>query len=343
MNAVCRVVLMVVLTSWVGAASLQAQDAPESLLQQINDAMRELNYEGTIVRSADGQLATLHVTHRFQDGISREKLVTMDGERREFLRTGDELICLLPQQRMKFVDRTAGASNAFTRLPSVTENIGLYYDLVALGTDRVAGRKALRYFIRPKDTFRYGHSLWVDAETLLPLRMQLLNANKKIEEIRFTDVEIGGEIAETDLQSSIDDTDFEVSYADSGDMTRPRVSEVSDIATTTDTKPKPMLPGMSGFTLRGGQSRMVQVNGHTVQRFEFSDGIATISMFVATGSGEARSAHGKIGATNTVQRSVGNATLTLVGEVPMSTLTMLAEQAEKQLTIIGPGATVSTE
>ena len=154
------------LVAGCAAVGATAEQAPEPLLQQISDAMHTLDYQGTLVRSVDGKLHTLRVAHRNQDGVSTEKLVTLDGEQREIVRVGNELVCLWPQRRLKFVDKTASPSNAFARLPAVAQKIGQFYELVAFGNDRIAGRDALRYFIRPKDAFRYGHSLWVDSETL---------------------------------------------------------------------------------------------------------------------------------------------------------------------------------
>ncbi|MEL7310642.1 MAG: MucB/RseB C-terminal domain-containing protein [Pseudomonadota bacterium] len=326
------------------AINAAAQQQPEPLLQQISDAMHTLDYRGTLVRSVDGKLHTLRVAHRNQDGVSTEKLVTLDGEQREIVRVGNELICLWPQRRLKFVDKTASPSNAFARLPAVAQKIGRYYELVALGKDRVAGRDALRYFIRPKDAFRYGHSLWVDAETLLPLRMQLLNAKQVVEEIRFTDVTIGADIDDSDLLSTIDDTDFELVQAGVTTVDRLVSSSAALRARTENGETLANDFGsQSGFSLSGTNGQMVEVNGRKVQRFEYSDGIATVSVFVAAGSGAPGGKHGKMGATHSYQRSNGNSTMTLVGEVPLATLRMLAEQADRQLSSMDQTESVATE
>ncbi|MEO1420665.1 MAG: MucB/RseB C-terminal domain-containing protein [Pseudomonadota bacterium] len=329
------------------SGSARAQSEPVPLLQQINDAMQTLDYEGTLVRSMDGRLYTLHVAHLNNDGVSMEKLVSMDGEQREIVRVGNELVCLYPNRQLKFIDKTAGASNAFTRLPVVAENVGRFYELVSLGTDRVAGREAKRFFIRPKDAFRYGHSLWVDAETLLPLRMQLLNGKRVVEEVRFTDVQIGVEIPKSALISDIDDSEFQVIHASPSELAdKYSESSVQRAANTLSASPGEVVvegDSTSGFTLRGPRGEMVQVNGRTVRRFEYSDGIATVSVFVAAGSSGTSGKHGKMGATHSYQRSVGNQTMTLVGEVPLNTLRMLAEQADQQITALDTPEPVATE
>ncbi len=313
-----------------------AQQTPDEFLQSVSDALNTASYRGTLIQSADGRIATMHVMHSNIDGVVREKLVAMDGEGSEILRTGDELICLLPEQKLKLIESNNVPSSAFARLPAGVSQLNEFYTLEDRGADRIAGRPALQYFLRPRDQFRYGHRLWVDRDSLLPLRMQLVSRSRIIEEVRFTDVEVGIEIPEDDFMSSIDSTDFKVIRASAAPVPTPTVGAKS-AAKVSDNESRgwPVEP-YPGFKLRATQTRTVSINGQVTQRLVFSDGLATISVFIgarpAQGGDDADAAKvARLGAAHSLQRRIGNNSVTLVGEVPAETLRMLAAGAERQM------------
>jgi len=51
---------------------------------------------GTIYYQQGADIRTSRIVHQFDGSISRERLLLLDGERREYLRKGDEVQCLLP-------------------------------------------------------------------------------------------------------------------------------------------------------------------------------------------------------------------------------------------------------
>ena len=111
-----RFATLVVLAVVSGAAL--AQQSPEVLLARISDALGDISYRGTMVRMVDGRIETMRVLHRNRDGVIREKLVALDGEGREFLRNGNEMICLYPARRLKMVETGLEQANPLVRLPS---------------------------------------------------------------------------------------------------------------------------------------------------------------------------------------------------------------------------------
>lgn len=311
-----------------------AQQAPDQLLQSISDALNNTNYRGTLIQSVDGRINTMHVMHSNTDGVVREKLLAMDGEGREIVRTGAELVCLFPRSRLKLIETNAMPSNAFVRLPASAGELSQFYALEEKGVERIAGRQAVQYFLRPMDRFRYGHRLWVDQETLLPLRMQLVSRTRIIEETRFTDIEIGVEIPPELFVSSIDSEGFRVIRA--SDAPGPAIpisakSGAGDAATAARKWPQEPYPG---FKLRATETRTVSINGQVTRRLVFSDGIASVSVFIAArpaGDEDEATRLSRLGAAHSLQRRIGNNTVTLVGEVPAETLRMLAAGAEQQL------------
>ncbi|MEM8548611.1 MAG: MucB/RseB C-terminal domain-containing protein [Pseudomonadota bacterium] len=343
------------------AAEQLADLTPDRLLRQVSAAVHDATYSGTLVRSSNGSMATMQVWHRNDDGFVREKLVNLDGESREVLRHGDELICLLPKRRLKLVDSAAGDSNAFVRLPETNGVIDRFYTLERGPDMRLADRQAYTFFVRPRDRFRYGYRLWTDAETFLPLRMQLMNGRKVVEEIRFAAISVGTPIADETFISNIDSTGFEVSYVDSqsAEDLPPETNTViakqrarapasaeatavpamanSLVATGAPARRGSAVGGVrwpaepaSGFKLGKDQSQTVVVNGRVAQRYVFTDGLAIVSVFISIVDGDAfeGSKASRFGAVHSYRTRVGDRVITLVGEVPVETLQRIAGQAE---------------
>ena len=333
------------LVGLLATAAASAGDPPAALLQRISDAMQSLTYQGTLIHTVDGETDILHVAHRNEGGVSMEKLVTMDGEARESLRVGNELVCLFPERKIKFIDSSAGPSNAFVRLPAVARQLERYYTLEPMGTQRIAGREALRYRIAPRDGFRYGHRLWVDSQSLLPLKMQLVANDRVLEEVRFTDVTIGRPIDDAVFVMSIDDSDFRVLHAqapeiEETDQLRP-AGRMADAEAAQESQAQ---DDTSGFRLRASEGQLVNINGRVARRYEFSDGLASVSVFVSSSPrtrGVAQ--HQRFGSAHSYQQQVGDSTMTLVGEVPLQTLRMLAERTERELEDLDARTAVATD
>lgn len=326
-----QLALGVILLAACGA--VLAQQSPDALLQRIDEAVSDISYRGTMIRSVDGRVDTMRVLHSNRNGILREKLVAQDGEGREIIRRGNERICLYPGRRIKLVDVDAGPSSSLVRLPLGASDLGRYYMLEDHGPARVAGRSVRRYFVRPRDGLRYGQRLWLDDETLLPLRMEMVGHNRVIEEIRFTDVEIGIDIPDGEFESDIDSSDFQVIRASAGPEPRVSTTRVGQDVTAARSTGWPA-EASPGFRFRSTMTQTVRINGQVMQRITFSDGLATVSVFIAArrpGADDQAAQVARLGAAHSFRRQVGDKTLTLVGEVPVETLRMFADLAERQL------------
>ena len=71
----------------------------------MNEALVSRNYDGMFSHWQGGQVEMLRIIHRVQDGEVTERLVSLDGSGREFIRTGTELACYLPDQRTVVVEK----------------------------------------------------------------------------------------------------------------------------------------------------------------------------------------------------------------------------------------------
>ena len=95
-----------VLALTLGTGAVQALDAEvEQWLVRMDHAMASISYRGTLVSTGPHRIDTLRVLHRVdgQGGV-RERIHALDGPRREVLRDGDRVRCLITGQTSLIVD-----------------------------------------------------------------------------------------------------------------------------------------------------------------------------------------------------------------------------------------------
>jgi sigma-E factor negative regulatory protein RseB len=81
----------------------QSADDPRVWLQKMNQALATRNYDGTFFHLSEGRVETMRIVHRVRAGRVTERLQSLDGSGREFVRNNDELTCYLPDQHTVLV------------------------------------------------------------------------------------------------------------------------------------------------------------------------------------------------------------------------------------------------
>ena len=295
--------------------SAYAADQAHDWLLRIHRSAQTLNYEGTFVYQHGGQLDTMRVFHRAEGGVVTERLISLTGPAREVIRTDDEVLCYLPDQKSVYVEHRRLDGKGFLaivpeRLPDLEEN----YDIELGKTARVAGRSAQQLIIRARDDYRYGYSLWADRETGLLLRADLTNDKGKVlEQFMFTQISIGGSIPAAALEPQTA-TEGMVWYRD---------NQVADGAPTKSWRPA-RVP--KGFKLASSVTRRLPKADRVVEQLVYSDSLAAVSIFVekldanstATLEGPMR-----MGALYALGKILDGHYVTVVGEVPPKTIVMI--------------------
>lgn len=284
------------------AAPVQAAEV-ERWLAMIGPALRGLDYEGTLVYLADGRIETMKVWHRDDDGRERERLVAVNGAPREVTRDGDRVVCV--GTAAGSVAYEAAATGRWSGAEALSRAAGLRGYRATLGDEgRVAGHDAQIVEVPARDGWRYGHRLWLERRTGLPLRVDLLDADgEAIEQVAFTELRF----------VTPDDAELEPS-ADAAPLPVRRAA-------------KPLRPGPRwevpvpppGYALRASRSV-----GDGVQLL-FSDGLASVSVYVE------RIGPGLRGATTTRRGAVHARSywtdgwrVLAIGKVPLATVDRFA-------------------
>ncbi len=115
-----------------------------------------------------GKVEMLRIIHRVKDGQVSERLVSLDGSGREFIRTGSELACYLPDKRTVLVEKRADQQSAVRQLPHVRPGVDRLLRHQGSPAHGICHRGTRIISVTPKDEFRYGYRLWIDEGTAMP-------------------------------------------------------------------------------------------------------------------------------------------------------------------------------
>jgi sigma-E factor negative regulatory protein RseB len=304
----------------LGAAA-EAQPAPQTAsprewLEKMNSALAQRNYDGTFLHLSGGRVETMRIVHRVVGGEVTERLMSLDGSGREFVRNSHELTCYLPDKNTILVEPRQSSSPFFGSLPQFSAGAEQVYQLDTLPTIRVLGRTTQGIAITPKDKYRFGYRLWLDQQTGMPLKTQLCDSSGQlIEQIQFAHLEMPDSIPDSALSPSMPLAGMQVIRQAAHDET---VTKGAGFRTIH-------LP--PGFHLLVAGARALGGSGDPVMHLVFSDGLATVSVFVEPGvsaTPQPAEQEQRVGSGYAYTTIVQGHQVTAVGEVPAETVEFIA-------------------
>ena len=293
-----------------------------SLLERMNSALARRNYIGTLRHQRGDRAETLRIMHRVRGNEIAERIVALDGSRREFIRRGPELITLLPDQGVALVERRPRAGGLFPTLPQLDGRSAELYDVTAVRGVRQQGRDARLVVLEPRDGYRYGYRIWVDARTAMPIKTELRDERGTVlEELLFTELRLLADIPDADFQPAVPAASLR--WYRSAPVPVVAAARGAGGPSWTATR----LP--AGFRLtQSARQNLPGVEG-TVELLVFSDGIASVSVFIGSRDGATPrpgASAASTGAATTFITRVEGRPVTVVGEVPMRTARAIALQ-----------------
>jgi sigma-E factor negative regulatory protein RseB len=298
-----------------------ARDDPRDWLARTDEALSNRNYEGVFVHEHAGETETLRVIHRVDGEGVAERLQSMDGSGREFIRKGNQLICYLPDRHTVLVERSPDAALLLSGLPRMDAGSDGQYEIKELARTRVSGRDARVIAIAPLDQLRYGYRVWIDEGTAMPLKTQLRDSHGGVlEQIVFTSLNMLARIPNSELEPGIDAHAYRWVRRD---------AEPIDSGTLSVSWESAALP--AGFRMTASARQMLPAG--PVEHLVFSDGLASVSVFVEIGrsgdgsasAGAAREDAAALGASSAYSLVVQGYRVTAVGEVPPETVRVIAQ------------------
>lgn len=300
-----------------------AAEQPGDWLVRMHHALAELSYQGEFSYFHGGELSSLKLAHAVVDGVRKERLVHLNGAPREVIRKGDRVTCVLhPGDRLLDLDGSIPAGPFAQAFGRALDGLPPGYRARFGDGDRIAGRSAVQIAIEPENADRYGYRLWLDRETALLLRSELLGTDgQPLEIFQFVRIEIGGELDPELLRVPEGEhlVKYDLAFGDAV-----AGSQAEAVNWEAGWLPR-------GFEMASADIRRVPARTDAVANLVFSDGLASFSVFLERAperfSPVPAARHG---ATVAVMRRVKADTpepwlVTVVGEVPHATAERVAE------------------
>jgi len=308
---------------WPAAAALaaallapvvsHAADDGRAWLERMSHALTSSSYVGEFQIDGRGYSERMKIIHCVRDGAVSERLVSLTGPGRELVRRGDEVTAYLPDKRIAVIERRASRGGLLGTLPHFDPGLEKYYEVVLESpAQELNGRPAAVVAVRPRDKFRFGHRLWIDEATAMPVRTELLDdSGGVVEQLRFIRLELRNNIPDAALRPGVDPSHFR--------WVR-QAAYPPQVAVSWSVKAPP-----PGFRLSASSVRDIIGVPSPVNQLVLSDGVASVSVFIHAQTAGQRAAQGtgRAGAASTFSTVVDGQQITAVGEVPPQTLRVI--------------------
>lgn len=299
-----------------------AQRSTSEWLLRMHEASRRKAYIGTLVVSSGSSMASSRIWHVCDGEQQMERIESLSGPPRSTFRHNAEVITFSPQSKVALVETRESLGLFPGLLNSPDTAIDEFYTAHLIGAERVAGFDADVVQIEPKDKLRFAYQVWSEKKSGLVVRLQTLDAQKRVlEQVAFSELQLDAPVSMSKLTQMMAKTD---DYR----VERPEMIKTS--AQAEGWALKTLVPGFKSMSCYRRPVQAGQGAGGFAVQWIFSDGLATVSLFI---EGFVPGHHGPeglrvMGATHTLSRRVpdkaGGWWLTVVGEVPAQTLQAFA-------------------
>lgn len=305
--------LLSLILGWSLTSELVANEISESSVRQIllemSDAVKNRNYRGTVVYLRDKKVETMRVFHAINDGVEKERVVALNSPMREVIRSNKEVTCYFPDARLIYVSRQPSQRSFLVQLPENPESYSKFYEFLLAGREHVIQKESQVIELKPKDEFRYGRKIWVDLDTRLPLKFELIDEKGElVEQMMFTDLAVVDKLPVEVLSVSptIELSEWEV-------RDREPISDVNQIWTFVGVP--------DGFRQVFYRRSIMPTDKQAVEHILFSDGFSSVSVYVDKKNKDNVNAYQKRwGALNSYSRLLGEYQITVLGAVPEKTV-----------------------
>ncbi|CUA82958.1 MucB/RseB C-terminal domain-containing protein [Pseudidiomarina woesei] len=298
-----------------------AANLGQQWFNRMADALRHLDFEATLVQAQGHRVQPLVWFHGSYDhDTDLELLIYLNGADMRVLRIGEQSYYY-----------SAGGAHAYTLQSNVTfglippafynsfSKISQHYQIIASGGMRVTGRNAQYLRLISRDNHRYHYDLWVDRETGMLLKLQMMTPQGEVlEQLQLTSFLVTNELPEP--------------LIDLGNFQQPpRMYGNNDTTPVKFALQPDWLP--DGFKQRIATHRAVHDTRLPTDYYLYSDGLTEISVYITESQLQKLPSLALQGPDSMVNLRVNGYAVTVVGKVPAETLHLIAERTALKPTV----------
>ncbi len=308
---------VILIMAWVlPGVVIAEEDSAAAVLQRMQQAYQQLNFELTLIEFSQGQLEPKRLTRGHLNGQVLTHLTHLNGRPREFVQRDDET-SFFDASHSGYTLKNASLPGLFYRLQQVPLSPMLeQYDAVLAGRSRVLGRVAQVVRLVPRASGCYGYVLWLDQESGLLVKLDTLNNDASV------------------MEQSMG-VALKISEQPSPLMKELKTVSLPPAMSVSDVYPVPQQPLSwqigwlpEGFQLRSQDTHKLPITEQPVDYQMLSNGLVDVSVYMAR-AGNNPEMHQQLirqGATHMFSLVNPNQVeITVVGAVPADTARRIAE------------------
>jgi len=289
----------------------------EALLQEMNKASQSLNYELSFISINKQGIESQRYSHAELDNRQLAQLLQMDGPRREVVQRGDEISYFEPG----LDPFTLNGDYIVDSLPSIVytdfKRLAPYYDFIPVGRTRIADRLCEVLRVVARDGTRYSYIVWIDSETKLPLRVDLLDRDgETLEQFRVISFDVGHEAS--DLMQNL-------AKANLPPLLSVPAADNTDFGWHPEWLPE-------GFKEVSSSRRPLPTLGIPIESRMYSDGLFSFSVNVSEAANPNSEQLIRTGRRTVSTQYRGKTEITVVGELPPQTAKRIVDSVKFEAT-----------
>lgn len=293
-------------------------------LQTMTFAAHKTDYSGTFVYQFGSHVEVSRITHVTDASGEYGRLESLDGDRREIIRHNGEVWCYVGDSKVKLDGQHSKEFPAMLPDGPSLAKIDKNYLVNQAGEARVAGFRTYAIQFQPKDNLRYGHRMWVDSNSGLLLKSEVVDERGEIvEQYAFTQLMVGG---------NIDRSWITENQMGQGKPAAAPAAQQSHGAEHSSRKAAPasgwQVDAMpEGFGKIAELRRPIHNRTGSAIQMVYSDGLASISVFIEENDNDEDDHPGLTsqGAIQIYSRLLDGHLVTVVGEVPPQTVIQVGD------------------
>ncbi|HYF17530.1 MAG TPA: MucB/RseB C-terminal domain-containing protein [Ramlibacter sp.] len=291
-------------------------------LVRMQEASRVRSYVGTfVVSSSTGAMSSARIWHAGDANQQIERVEVLTGAPRSTFRRNDEVLTFLPEHRLVRAEKRESLGLFPNLLKSTDTSIPEFYSAKRVGVERVAGFDADVVQLAPKDALRFGYRVWSERRSGLVVKLQTLDGDGNVlEQAAFSELQLDQPVRADKLAQMMQPPQ-------GWRVERPEATKTNPAAEGWALKTP-----VAGFKHMSCYKRPATAGGEGGMQWIFSDGLASVSLFVEPFDRNRHTQEGLFaaGATQTLTRRIDDWWLTAVGEVPPQTLRAFAQSLERR-------------
>jgi sigma-E factor negative regulatory protein RseB len=307
-------VVRFILIFFFSTGSVFAEDnkfTARQILTNMIQALRTLNYEGTVVFWRNGRLETMKYFHAADRGREQERLVALNSPLREVVRNGDLVSCRYNDTQDVVFDHRPYERSFLVNFSRTLDELDDFYEFSLSGKEDVAMLSAYVIDIEPKDQFRYARRIWVEKLRFLPLKIAVYDASGALlEQVVFTEQHVKAALPFREVESA------------SG---QPRADGQVIKDGNGGTLPFTVTDFPAGFRAIYFARKTMHDSRLPVDHLLMSDGLTSISVYKETKNPEMDMGLRSVGAINYYSLNLDDYQITAMGEAPPETVKSIVE------------------